>query len=334
METSVSSLEASQEPLFKANRRVLPVLYLMVLAKVVLYGGMNIGFGLKYLLMAMVGVFLSRELEILLYSHSQGLSRSEGLENIKKTCPEVTALILVLAVPAGVSLSALIISLCLAVLVAKVAFGGFGHNIFNPAAVGVVFLREGYRAQVESLDLSYLSDRFFVIFFGDQWRPFREVVGMDGLSFAIIVLCFVGGAMVALRFRGALHLGMPLLLLGWLFALTLGAFLFSPGFQWEIPGFQGGLWPRLGSFFLEGVLLSSVVGLAFCATDPVTSPRGKAGQVGVSLLVSVVTFYLVAYQKNPYGIYYGILFGNFVTPVFNLKCQLRPAPRREEVRSS
>ncbi len=56
--------------------------------------------------------------------------------HLKSSFPLVTAIILVLTVPISTSLFAIGVASFFAIFVGKLIFGGFGHNIFNPAGVG------------------------------------------------------------------------------------------------------------------------------------------------------------------------------------------------------
>ena len=63
---------------------------------------------------------------------------------LKSSFGWVTAIILTLMVPVNMSCYAVIIATVFAIVLAKLLFGGFGQNIFNPAAVGRAVILQAF----------------------------------------------------------------------------------------------------------------------------------------------------------------------------------------------
>jgi Na+-translocating ferredoxin:NAD+ oxidoreductase subunit D len=69
-------------------------------------------------------------------------------KHITSSFPFVTATILVLMVPISTTLYAMAFGSFFAIFFAKLLFGGFGHNIFNPAAAGRAAMLTSFAAAV------------------------------------------------------------------------------------------------------------------------------------------------------------------------------------------
>ncbi len=68
---------------------------------------------------------------------------------IKSNFSVVTAVILALTVPVGTPVYVVIIGSMFATLIVKHTFGGFGSNVFNPAALGRIFLALAFGSQLK-----------------------------------------------------------------------------------------------------------------------------------------------------------------------------------------
>jgi len=69
-------------------------------------------------------------------------------KHLSSSFPWVTAIILVLMVPISTTYYALAFGSFFAIFFAKLLFGGFGHNIFNPAAAGRAAMLTSFAAAV------------------------------------------------------------------------------------------------------------------------------------------------------------------------------------------
>ncbi len=287
------------------------LLALLILGKGSYYGIMNIGFALKYILMAVAAAVFARELEILLYTHFVGIRRGEAVCFVKGSRPEITALIMVLILPYTVALSALLLAVTIALVLGKEVFGGFSYNIFNPAAVGIVFLVQGYQDQLAGSNFSFLTDSFLSILFGKASYPLPPFFGGEAAT-----LLFIGGILAVftlMRILGMVNLTMPLSLVASLLIISLAYTLSYGG-----PFLQGLEGEDFGSLLLF-LFFHSMLGIIFLIADPVTTPQKAASKVVVALLIGILAFYIFVFLGDPYGIFYAILLGNAVTPLLNRK---------------
>ena len=72
--------------------------------------------------------------------------------------PSISAVIFTLIVPPGITLYAAAIGSIFGIVFGKLVFGGLGHNIFNPACVGMVFAKLCFGSQyVTNVDTWYFT---------------------------------------------------------------------------------------------------------------------------------------------------------------------------------
>lgn len=202
-----------------------------------------------------------------------------------------------------------------AIGVVKHAFGGLGANIFNPALAARAFLLASWP--------KYMTD--FV-------RPFS----LDAIGSATPLALFKEGRMPNASDLGLsywdLFLGKRSGCLGevCILALLLGAvYLLWKGYIWyQAPcGFiltTGALsWIFAGQGFLKGDFLFSILsgglilGAFFMATDYVTTPLTKKGQLVFGLVCGIITFVIRGFGGYPEGVSYSILMMNAATPLID-----------------
>lgn len=210
----------------------------------------------------------------------------------------VTGLILALIIPPGVPLWMPAIGAAVGIGIGKCAFGGLGHNIFNPAIVGRLFLMGSWpelmsppkwEAPLSTLTTATPLESGNVsvsnLFYGN-------VAGCIGETSALAIL--IGGAfLILMRYidwrTPASYIGTVALLM-W----VLGG---DPLFQI----LAGGLF--FGAFFM--------------ATDYATSPMTGSGKVifGIGAGILVVVIRMIG--GYPEGVAFSILIMNGFTPLID-----------------
>jgi electron transport complex protein RnfD len=211
-----------------------------------------------------------------------------------------------------------------AILFGKMIFGGLGYNLFNPALIGRAFLMATFPLPMStgwSTPHPIFAARIDAITTATPLAALREQ-GLDaamklaggpggpwsGLILGFrpgsigetsVVLLALGGAVLIAR--GILKPTIPLSVFAGVAATTafggpLGLHLLS-----------GGLW----------------LGALFMATDYVTSPNTRNGQIVFGVAIGALTGLIRVYGGYPEGICYAILIANTLVPALNL--WFRPA---------
>ncbi len=253
----------------------------------------------------------------------------------------LTGLLLALNLPQNIPLWMVALGSFFAIAVVKQSFGGLGHNIFNPALGGRLFLLVSYsgymttswlppRAGSLSIDsvtsatpLTALKEAHRVLIDPESamsiktaaastidklysssfiWRLFTGNAG-GSLGETSAVLLLIGG--LYLLFRGYIKWYIPV-------SFLLGLGLFS-WFLW-LPGvttpFSGNVPFQL---FSGGALL----GAFFMATDTVTTPLTKKGKLIFGGGAGIIAAIIRTYGGYPEGVMFGILLMNAAVPLID-----------------
>lgn len=218
----------------------------------------------------------------------------------------VTGLLLAMTLPSSIPLPMAFAGGVFAIGVGKMAFGGTGQNIFNPALVGRVFLLISFPVEMTTWPLPLSPDGLT----GATLLSAMKESGVDAASIDVAQLAIgnMGGslgevgaiALVAgwlyLTARRIIRLVIPVAILA-----SIALLAAATGNSVVIELLSGGL--LLGAFFM--------------ATDYVTSPMTTKGMIVYGILIGVITFVIRHYGSYPEGISFAILIMNGCTPLIN-----------------
>ncbi len=221
----------------------------------------------------------------------------------------VTGVLLAFACPVTIPLWTIFLGDFFAIIIVKMLFGGIGRNIVNPALAGRAFLFS-WPALMNSWIKPGLQNMFSVVDAQTCATPLYQmgqgqlpesslsdlflgnVGGCIGETSALLLLVGFG----FLLLRRVLSARIPLAFVGTVAILT---FLFPRG------GASALGW--MSAQLLSGGLL---LGAIFMATDYVTSPITRLGQVIYGIGCGVLTVVIRYFGSYPEGVSYAILIMN------------------------
>lgn len=220
----------------------------------------------------------------------------------------LTGLLLAYNLPPEIPFWIPVIGGVVSIIIGKQIFGGLGHNIFNPALVGRVFLQISWpvymttwknpRWAVDAVSTAtplakegIASFSYMDLFLGNHGGSIGEVcilallIGAAILFFTRIISFHIPASFIG-----------TVMVLGWIFG---GEGFFKGDFIFHL--FAGGL----------------IIGAFFMATDYVTRPLTKKGKIIFGIGCGVLTILIRLKGGYPEGVSYAILFMNAVVPIID-----------------
>lgn len=238
----------------------------------------------------------------------------------------LTGLLLAMCLPPEVPFFIPIIGSFIAIVVAKHAMGGLGHNIFNPAHIGRAALVVSWPVlmtkwtTMQTVDgvssatpLNVLKNQGYdqvVAMFGSHTKMYEDLfLGFrnGSLGETSIVLLLLGGAY--LIYKGYIDWVVPVCMIGTVALLT---WVFGPTGYFT------------GDPLLHVMTGGLVIGAFFMATDMVTTPITRKGQIIFAVGAGLIVVLIRLIGGYPEGVCYSILLMNSVTPLIDRL--IKPAP--------
>lgn len=313
-----------------------------------LYGFM---YGLKLFLMILFTQLVTREVEILFYSHDKNINRPTAKELISKSYYKITALIFVLMIPVGTPLWLSGVGAAIATLLGKLLFGGFHHMVFHSSLVGYIFLTEGWTALLKGVEFSTAFDNYLInLLFNNSF--FNEVLyigrifGLDGPLFDVssmeTVLGQVTNNSVTYSLLDTMIGAVPGVLVSGILLLAFLIYLIiKKAVNYVVPV------TMIGSFLLtvfltngfdvnvvlyhlfSGAFLFVVV---FVSTDFITTPIPSIGKVIFGIVAGSLTVFIRNGANYEEGVVFGVLFMMMLTPMMNT--MFKKAPKKKVVKKA
>ncbi len=242
----------------------------------------------------------------------------------------LTGLLLGFNLPSNLPIWIVIIGSLVAIGITKMAFGGLGNNLFNPALAGRVFLlisfptymtqwplpvssRWSYTdAETGATLLSKLKEE------GSQWIGQVNIsdlwIGNQGGSLGEVgaIALLIGFAFLLYRRIISWHIPVSIL-------ATVFVFSFALGLGEELSAPQpAGAWQHAFDFALIQLLSGGLLlGAIYMATDYVTSPMTSRGMVIYGIGIGLLTVIIRQWGGYPEGVSFAILIMNAFTPLIN-----------------
>ena len=232
----------------------------------------------------------------------------------------VTGLLLAFNVPATAQmLWIVVIGALVAIGIGKMSFGGLGKNPFNPALVGRVFLLISFPVQMTTWPKPGFTMSFDAATGATPLGAFKEGALPADVTLMDAFLGHIGGSMGEIS----------------AIAILLGAIylLCRKIISWHIPVafigtafvFSGILWLINPETYMDPVMTiftgGIMLGACFMATDMVTSPMAKSGQLIFGFGCGLLTIIIRNWGAYPEGVSFAILIMNAITPLLNRWCK-------------
>ena len=267
-----------------------------------------------WIIFACIVTAIATEAIILLLRHKE-LTITDG-------SAALTGLLLAYNLPSSLPIWMACVGSFFAIAVVKQAFGGLGRNIFNPALAGRAFLLVAWPKYMVSFTKPFVYPDSVTcatpLNLLKQGKA--ETIYQMGISYLDMFLGKRGGCIG--------EVCIVLLLLGALFLIWRGiiswyipfSFIFSLGFlTWLWGGSYIGQADILFSILAGGVVL----GAFFMATDYVTSPLTRKGQLIFGFGCGLLTFVIRKWGGYPEGVCFAILMMNATVPLLDRFCRPR-----------
>lgn len=239
----------------------------------------------------------------------------------------VTGLLLGMNLPSNLPLWIIIIGALVAIGVAKMSFGGLGHNPFNPALVGRCFLLVSFPAQMTSWPvIGELTNYTDATTGATPLSVMKEAIKssdpsvLEKLPDAVTLLlgnpangagAGTLGEVCALALIAGLCFMLWRKIITWHIPVSIIAtvFVFSALLHVANPVYANPV-----QVILSGGLM---LGAIFMATDYVTSPMTNKGQLIYGVAIGFLTVVIRNWGSYPEGMSFAILIMNGFTPLIN-----------------
>lgn len=277
-------------------------------------------------------VFLITILSSLLFEYLIQRYFLKGPITINDGSAVVTGILLAFNVPSSIPWWMLVIGSLVAIGMGKMSFGGVGKNPFNPALVGRVFMLISFPVAMTTWPKPIVSRSYFS-FTGLDDKVLDTITGPTPLGvlqeqgvqaapdYMNLLLGQMGGSLGEISALA--------LLLGGIYMLV------KKIITWHIPVAYFG-----SAFLLAGIMWLAeptqyadpvfhmvtggmMLGVFYMATDYVSSPISKKGQIIFGVGAGVLTILIRVFGAYPEGVSFAILIMNAFTPLINSK--MKPA---------
>ena len=239
----------------------------------------------------------------------------------------ITGLLLAYNLPCTMPIWMILLGSFIAIGVAKMAYGGLGKNLFNPALVGRVFLFISFPVQMTiwqnpsifnffNKDATTSATSLGIMKYLDANTSATQLTNSSEIpNYWEMFVGYTGGSL------GEMSAVALLLGLAWL--------LYRKVITWHIPFYfmstvfilTAIIWTFTQnsghdpiSHLLSGGLM---LGAIFMATDYVTSPMSKKGQIIFAIGCGVLTVVIRLYSSYPEGVSFAILIMNAFVPLID-----------------
>jgi Na+-transporting NADH:ubiquinone oxidoreductase subunit B len=255
----------------------------------------------------------------------------------------VSAIIYALIMPPTVGWHVLIIGIVFAIMFAKMVFGGFGRNVFNPAMSGRAFVyicfpvaltatwapaaqgpfgALGMWTTAISSDVITAATPMALVKAGQAMPPalldllIGRIPGTMGVTSSIAILI------------GGIYLFMTKTANRWIIITLIGVYALLNGLfsLFNVAGVAGVLPALLGGGFLFGAF--------FMATDPISAPKTRPAQIIFAVIIAICTLIIRTFSVFNGGLMFSILLANMFAPILDFYFKQRKKKESSQVKDT
>lgn len=233
----------------------------------------------------------------------------------------LTGVLLAFNLPSQLPWWIIVFGAIIAIGIGKMAFGGLGNNIFNPALVGRVFLLVSFPAQMTTWPTprtlaSAVDAETMATPLSTMKNVLHGTGSLDALPRSLDLFLGLNPGSMGEISAIALLIGLAYMLIRRIItwhtpiSILLTVFVFS-GILWLInPG-------HYASPFVHLCTGGLMLGAIFMATDYVSSPITGKGQLVYGVAIGLLTVIIRTWGAYPEGMSFAILIMNAFTPLIN-----------------
>lgn len=233
--------------------------------------------------------------------------------------PVLTGVIFTMCLSAATPYWVAVYGMLFAIVVAKLPFGGSGKNIFNPAAAGLAFVAISFPDQLFRYPAPYTNVTLFdPVTTAMQVSPgaVLQTGGSPSLNTMNTLLINYSGPLGTTAILVIIACALYLMLrktIAWRIVFSAAISLALVAFFFPRAANADGLHSAAYEL-VAGIFVFAVV---FMASDPVTSPKTKWGQILFGALIGVGTMMVRYLGSSEIGLVYPLLLANALVPTLD-----------------
>ncbi|MDE6531845.1 MAG: RnfABCDGE type electron transport complex subunit D [Lachnospiraceae bacterium] len=220
----------------------------------------------------------------------------------------VTGMLLAMNLPVSAPWWIAVIGGIFAIFVVKMLFGGLGQNFMNPALGARCFLLISFSKIMT--DFSYVAPGGTDVISGAT--PLACLKNGDPVVVRDMILGTVQGTIGEISMIAIVIGGCILIMTGIIDMVVTGTYIFSFAVFVLLFAGRGLDWYYLSAHIAGGGLM---LGAFFMATDYVTRPITRKGQIIYGILLGVLTGIFRLFGPSAEGVSYAIIIGNLLVPL-------------------
>jgi len=230
----------------------------------------------------------------------------------------LTGVLLAFNLPSNLPIWIIIIGAVVAIGIGKMAFGGIGANIFNPALTGRIFLLIAYPVDMTTWPVSGQMGYVDVETGATPLALFTRIMAGDStaadqLPSAIDMLVGATGGAMGEVCAIALLLGFVYMLIRKTITWHIPVSIFASAFVMALLCYDFNVEYAVLQLLSGGMMFGAI----FMATDYVTSPMNNKGCVIYGICIGALTIIIRRFGAYPEGMSFAIFIMNAFVPLIN-----------------